>query len=133
MGGMVAGTLWATIGPVAVEVVGLQDLPSALNLEWLVIVIPCTFSEPIALELVEHTGNYLSAQVFIGFMYTAAALCVLFLRGWKIGELNEIARLKSENLGDFHPVDVDLGSTNETARLAGRRAIWKHFWEWRKV
>jgi MFS family permease len=131
--GTVAGAFWATIGPVAVEVVGLQDLPSALNLEWLVVVLPCTFSEPIALELVRHTGGYLGAQIFIGFMYTAAALCVLFLRGWKVGELNEIKRMEDENLDDMNAVDVDLGSTIEAGRLAGRRTIWKHFWKWQKV
>jgi MFS family permease len=133
IGGTVAGTFWATIGPVAVELVGLQDLPSALNIEWLIIVLPCTFSEPIALEIVGNTGNYLSTQVFIGFMYTAAAVCVMFLRGWKIGELNEIARMKNQNLDDLRVVDVSLGSINEAARLAGRRAILTHFWEWRKV
>lgn len=133
IGGTVTGTFWATIGPVAVEVVGLQDLPSALNLEWLVIVLPCTFSEPIALEIVGSTGSYLGAQLFIGFMYTAGAICVLFLRGWKVGELNEIARMKGENPDDIDPVDVGLGSTNEEARIAGRHTILKHFWEWRKV
>lgn len=134
IGGTVTGTFWATIGPVTVEVVGLQDLPSALNLEWLIIVLPCTFSEPIALEIYGNTGNYLGTQVFIGFMYTAAALCLLFLRGWKVGELNEIARMKNENLGDtIDAVDVGLGSTDEVARIAGRRAMWKHIWDRRKV
>lgn len=128
IGGTVTGTFWATIGPVAVEVVGLQDLPSALNLEWLVIVLPCTFSEPIALELVGDTGNYLGTQLFIGFMYTTAALCVLFLRGWKVGELNEVAGVKHETLGD----NV-LDSNGEAARMAGRRTMWRHFWQWRKV
>ncbi|KAF2260126.1 putative MFS transporter [Lojkania enalia] len=133
VGGTVTGTFWATIGPVAVEVVGLRDLPSALNLEWLTIVLPCTFSEPIALQLVRGTGGYLGAQLFIGFMYTAAALCVLFLRGWKVGEKNELARLKNENLDEVNGLDIDLGSTNEAARQEGRRTIWKHFWKWRKV
>ncbi|KAF2128860.1 putative MFS transporter [Dothidotthia symphoricarpi CBS 119687] len=133
IGGTVAGAFWATIGPVAVEVVGLQDLPSALNLEWLIIVLPCTFSEPIALELVRGTGGYLGAQIFIGCMYAAAALCVLLLRGWKVGELKEISRLKSENLDDTINVDISLGSTNEAARVAGRQTIWKYAWEWRKV
>lgn len=133
IGGTVTGTFWATIGPVAVEVAGLQDLPSALNLEWLVIVLPCTFSEPIALEIYGNTGDYLGTQVFIGFMYTAAALCILFLRGWKVGELNEMERMKNDSLDDTNSVDAGLGSTNEAARIAGRRTMWKHFWQWRKV
>jgi MFS family permease len=133
IGGTVIGAFWATIGPVAVEVVGLQDLPSALNVEWLMIVLPCTFSEPIALELVGGTGSYLGTQLFIGFMYATAALCMLFLRGWKIGELNEMARLKTEDPDSMNFVETGLGSTNEAARIAGRRTIWKHFWKWRKV
>lgn len=133
VGGTVTGTFWATVGPVAVEVVGLQDLPSALNLEWLIIVLPCTFSEPVALEIVEHSGNYLGAQLLVGFMYLAGALCVMLLRGWKVGELNEIARIKDQNPENHHHMDMSLGSTNELARAAGRRTILRHFWEWRKV
>ncbi|KAF2272506.1 putative MFS transporter [Westerdykella ornata] len=128
VGGTVTGTFWATIGPVAVEVVGLQDLPSALNLEWLVIVLPCTFSEPISLELVKFTGGYLSSQLFIGFSYAAAALCVVFLRGWKIGEVEYVG-----NGGDAGVEDVGLESMEDRARAAGRLTIWKHFWRWRKV
>lgn len=128
IGGTVTGTFWATISPVAVEVVGLQDLPSALNLEWLVIVLPCTFSEPIVLEIVGDTGSYLGAQLFIGAMYTMAALCVLILRGWKIGELDETARVKDEAVDGSH-----FESTEEEARRAGRRKMLKNCWKLRKV
>ncbi|KAH7312498.1 putative MFS transporter [Stachybotrys elegans] len=131
IGGTVAGTFWATIGPVAVEVVGLQDLPSALNLEWLVVVLPCTFSEPIALEIVDSTGGYLGAQLFIGVMYTAAALCVLVLRGWKVGEIKETARLKHDQPDGG--VEHGFESIDEAGRVAGRHGMWKHCWEWRRV
>ena len=40
--GSVAGTFWTTIGPVGAEVVGLKELPSALSITWLVLVIPTT-------------------------------------------------------------------------------------------
>lgn len=128
VGGTVTGTFWATISPVAVEVVGLQDLPSALNLEWLVIVLPCTFSEPIALEIVGDTRSYLGAQLFIGAMYTIAAFCVLFLRGWKVCELDEIARAK-----DVAQVGTRLDSAEEATRATARREMWNHFWDLRKV
>ncbi|KKY13477.1 putative mfs transporter [Diplodia seriata] len=123
VGGAVAGSFWATIAPVTAEVVGMQDLPSALNLEWLVIVLPCTFSEPIALELAGGASGYRGTQLFVGFMYLAAALCMLLLRGWKVGELDEITKMGDEN----RAVNVD------PARLAGRLTMWKHFWRWRKV
>jgi MFS family permease len=42
LGGTVAGTYWAVVGPVTVEVVGLKRLPSALSITWLVLVLPTT-------------------------------------------------------------------------------------------
>lgn len=40
--GTCSGTFWTTIGPVGVEVVGLKELPSALSITWLVLVLPTT-------------------------------------------------------------------------------------------
>jgi MFS family permease len=50
LGGTVAGTYWATVAPVTTEVMGLRDLPSALSITWLVLVLPTTcrfFSQPL--------------------------------------------------------------------------------------
>jgi len=89
--GTVSGTFWATIGPVGAEVVGLQILPSALSIVWIVLVLPCTFSESIGLKLRASSGNiYLHPQIFTGFMYIGAALCMWFLRAWKIAELERV-------------------------------------------
>ncbi|KKA26890.1 hypothetical protein TD95_003264 [Thielaviopsis punctulata] len=84
-GGAVAGTFWATIPPVTAEVVELADVPSALNLMWLLIVPPAMGSEMIAMQIVASTGRYIGAQVFVGSMYMAAAVSLIMLRGWKIG------------------------------------------------
>lgn len=87
--GTVSGTFWATIAPVGAEVVGIEILPSALSITWMVLVIPCTFSEPIGLKLRVSTGDiYLHAQIFAGFMYIGAAICMLGVRAWKIKELD---------------------------------------------
>jgi MFS family permease len=40
--GIVAGVYWTTIAPVGAEVVGLRELPSALSITWLVLVLPTT-------------------------------------------------------------------------------------------
>ena len=125
IGGAVAGTYWATIAPVTAEVVGLRNVPSALNLAWLIIVLPTTFSEPIALEIVAGTGKYIGTQIFVGFMYIVAAICLLFLRGWKIGELDEILKKKSDSSSDTEDEDI--------ARVAARKKILTDFWKWRKV
>ncbi|CAK4032345.1 transporter MCH2 [Lecanosticta acicola] len=134
LGGTVAGTFWATIAPVAAEVTGLKHVPSALNLIWLVIVLPVTFSEAIALEIVNGTGSYLGTQVWVGMMYIAAAICVLFLRGWKIGELEEIARLEGQGAGEVNAMATENDeSLAQAARATGRRSITTEFWKWRKV
>ena len=39
---MVAGTFWTTIAPIGAEVVGLKELPSALSIVWIFLVIPTT-------------------------------------------------------------------------------------------
>lgn len=97
IGGTVAGTFWTTIAPVTAEVVGLKNVPSALSLVWLVLVLPCTFSEPIALEIVAFDGTkYLGAQIFVGFMYIAGSACLLVLRGWKISEVRAAAVEKDD-------------------------------------
>lgn len=40
--GTTSGTFWTTVAPVAAEVVGLKELPSALSIVWLVLVLPTT-------------------------------------------------------------------------------------------
>lgn len=128
IGGSVAGTFWATVAPVAAEVVGLKDVPSALNLIWLVIVLPSTFSEPIALEIVAGTGEYLGAQLFVGFMYVAAAICMLGVRGWKIGEVEDAETGKGDE-GDA----VVAEAVSLRSRRAGRKMILSRCWKWKKV
>jgi hypothetical protein len=83
----VAGTFWPTAGPVCAEVTGLSQLPAALSITWINLVLPTTFSEPIALEITERTGSYLGAQLFTGFMYIAASFCLWILKAWKLGDL----------------------------------------------
>lgn len=45
LGGTMAGTIWTTIAPVAAEVIGLRELPSALSITWVVFIVPslCRF------------------------------------------------------------------------------------------
>lgn len=136
VGGTVAGTFWATIAPVSAEVVGLKHVPSALNIEWLVLVLPCTFSEPIALEIVGGTGSYRGTQLFTGFMYIAAALCLVVLRGWKIGEMEflESRKGEGEEEGEVDPVGVETDDEEgERAKVAGRKGMLAKCWKWRKV
>ncbi|KAK6542047.1 hypothetical protein TWF694_007819 [Orbilia ellipsospora] len=96
--GAICGTFWTTVPPVTAEVIPLKQLPSALNLLWLFMIAPLTFSEPIGLALRQVTlvngvekSSYLHPQVFAGMMYLAASLMMLGLRGWKISYEDEAA------------------------------------------
>ncbi|KAF4307281.1 mfs transporter [Botryosphaeria dothidea] len=103
--GMVAGTYWAVVGPVTTETIGIADLPSALSITWLVLVLPTTFSEPIALQITaSNNGNYLGAQIFTGFMYIGAAGFMWLLRAWKIGEMERLAAEKNGSETSADPV-----------------------------
>lgn len=131
-GGM-AGTFWATVGPVGAEVVGLQILPSALAILWLVLVLPCTFSEPIGLELRKSTGDiYLDAQIFTGFMYIAAAMCLWFLRAWKVRELQEMMLSKEKKEEEIINDDASprpgmsrhLSRTSVKSKVGAAKGLW---------
>ncbi|KAJ5344573.1 major facilitator superfamily domain-containing protein [Penicillium brevicompactum] len=111
--GPVAATFTTTVAPVAAEVIGLQLLPSALSIVWLSSVTPSTFAEPIALWLRTDNGeSFLHAQIYVGFMFMAACICLLFVRAWKITEL--------ENVGSPNdPLKRDAQIRNNDAVLQG--------------
>ncbi|EIN08075.1 MFS general substrate transporter [Punctularia strigosozonata HHB-11173 SS5] len=97
IGGTVAGTYWAIIAPVTAEVMGLVDLPASLSITWVVISVPTTFSEAIALQITQSNGgNYLGAQLFTGFMYVGAAAIMWWVRVWKLEELEREEREAAE-------------------------------------
>jgi hydrogenase maturation factor HypE len=108
---------------------------------WLVIVLPCTFSEPIALEIVGGTGEYIGAQLFTGFMYVAAAMCLLGLRGWKIGEVEDAGRgnggatatTAGDTAVDAGGGDVVAETISLRSRKAGRKVMLSQCLRWKKV
>ncbi|KAI5800068.1 major facilitator superfamily domain-containing protein [Geopyxis carbonaria] len=127
--GAVCGTFWTTIAPVAVEVVGIRELPSALSLVWMSVVLPTTFAEPIALYLREPGAEnpYLHPQVFSGMMYVAAAITMWLLRAWKLGENDR--KLEEENResgkGDGPPAVAPSGFLD---RWKAGSKWWRYGW-----
>jgi len=110
IGGTVAGTFWATVAPVMAEVMGLKNVPSSLSILWLVLMLPVTFSEAIALEITaSNGGRYLGAQLFTGWMYVGAAACAWLLRAWKLGQME-----MGEDV-------VSSGGSGELDGVAGRK------------
>ena len=132
--GTVAGTFWATIGPVTAEVVGLKHVPSGLSITWITIALPCLFSEPIALQIVQGTGSYLGTQLFTGLMYIAAAGCLVLVRGWKIGEVKEVGRILGQTPDKIDRVKVENDTElSQTSRKVGRKRMTVDFWRKAKV
>ncbi|KAK1980416.1 major facilitator superfamily domain-containing protein [Colletotrichum cereale] len=80
--GAILGVFWMTIGPLCAEVVGLRDLQALLSLAWTTIIIPTTFSEPIALRLRKPGSKieYVYPQIFAGVAYLLAGGIMLELR-----------------------------------------------------
>ena len=110
--GTVTGTFWSCVMPVMTEVVGLQRLPLAFGMICLPLVLPTTFAEPIALQLVTVSG-YLTSQAFVGCMFVAGAACLFALRLWKIRDLKVIGVNTHEDAGrNTHP----------------RRGVWSSHW-----
>lgn len=100
LAGAVCGTFWTTIAPVLAEVVGIADLASVFGLICFALVLPTTFAEPIAMQLVNSAGlgdgvkKYLVAQVFVGAMFILGAGSLWMLRSWKIFEIEKKAALE---------------------------------------
>lgn len=125
VGGSVAGTFWATVAPVTAEVVGLRELPTALSMVWLALVLPCTFSEPIALEIASRTSaGYLGTQVFAGVMYfvAAGALFVVRTRRVRLGD----GGIEKEKVTG---ADDDGRRGNEMGRIP----LWRRLVAWQKL
>ncbi|CAG8169723.1 unnamed protein product [Penicillium nalgiovense] len=114
--GTVAGTYWATVSPVLAEIIGIRDLPSGLSITWLTLVAPCTVSEAIALQLRSHNAgggtSYLRVQIFTGFMYVGASICLWIVRGWKVGEL-ELAQERPDSTVQPGPLTGSHGGNEK--------------------
>lgn len=118
--GCFCGIFWGTITPVTAEVVGLKRLPSSFGVICLALVLPSTFAEPIALEMVAASG-YLSSQIFVGGMFMLAAASTWVLRSWKVNQIEIKAARERE-------ADMPDASHNNAAEhafwLTPRRMLW---------
>lgn len=136
------------------EVVGLQILPSALSIVWIVLVLPAyvllfpfgccfrliissTFSEPIGLQLRAAEGNiYLHAQIFTGVMYIGGAACMWFLRAWKIRELQETVVSRERRELELQDNDAVPREQDDLARHTSRGSVMlaaNGLWSWQRV
>ncbi|RUP43876.1 major facilitator superfamily domain-containing protein [Jimgerdemannia flammicorona] len=78
--GLTGGAFWALTPPVAVQVVGINKLGSALSIIYLVNVIPLVFSSPIASALTDNFSPSLPYEytiLFAGLTLCIGALCLI--------------------------------------------------------
>ena len=134
LGGSVAGTFWAVAAPVTTEIMGLVDLPSALSLTWLVLVLPTTFSEPIGLEIVAYNGgSYTGAILFAGWMYIGAACMLWGVRAWKIGDVEEKAAIAGKSASDVDPVAATGQASGGVPEGFKKSSFLKRLLMWQRV
>ncbi|KAF7536028.1 hypothetical protein G7054_g4880 [Neopestalotiopsis clavispora] len=116
LAGGICGIFWATVTPILAEVVGVSKLARIFAVTCVLMVLPTTFAEGVAMQIVGSQktaeNTFLPAQIFVGCTFMAGSLSLVLLRSWKI------AHLESE--GSVGTSDL----TRSIARLAesGRRA-----------
>ncbi|KAJ9141810.1 Major facilitator superfamily domain, general substrate transporter [Pleurostoma richardsiae] len=99
--GGVCGTFWAAVTPVLVEVVGLSRLARTFGVVCLAMVLPTTFAEPVAMQLVDGqesaSQSFLGAQIFVACAFVAGTVSVLLLRSWQITRMDAMLEATSSD------------------------------------
>lgn len=80
---------------------------------------------------------YLHAQIFTGSVYIGAAICMWFLRVWKIAELERQAKAKDERWQETRDSEAVLVERSpRRSSMASARGTVKAargLWVWRRV
>ncbi|KAK3374491.1 major facilitator superfamily domain-containing protein [Lasiosphaeria ovina] len=120
MVGVVSGTFWSTVNPILAEVVGIAEAGSVFGVICFALVLPTTFAEAIALQLVQGSGvnQFLPAQIYVGVMFFAGSVSLWFLRSWKISEIENKA--EDEQRSEL--------AEGEAAGIAAVRGMTSSFW-----
>lgn len=85
----------------------------------------------------DSSDIYLHAQLFTGFMYIGAALCMWFLRAWKIQELARLKESKEQRERDIRDDDavVRPNLSRHASRISVKDTVKvaKGLWSWQRV
>jgi len=87
--GATSGTVWNAAAPLTAQMVGVQDLASALSIFWLTLLIPALVGQPLAILLLnystDHQGRTGAAAYHnsIGFCGAIGLAASFFLLGAK--------------------------------------------------
>ena len=74
---------------------------------------------------------YLHAQIFAGFMYIGAAICMWFLRAWKVGDIRQLAAGQEKPIIG---VSTQIKSESAPARhTEEKNNIYEDLFAWKRV
>jgi hypothetical protein len=86
------------------------------------------------LELKQTTGNiYIHAQIFTAVMYIAAAMCMWFLRAWKVGELEELAAEEGKAMANVDPLEPQRGDEMTHRSMKAKSSLLKRLLKWKRA
>ena len=78
---IVQGIFWGASGTVTTDIIGLTDLGSALSVLWLSLIVPCTFSEPIGVWLLDYSQRHLQRTGGDAFLISIGFSGATFIAG----------------------------------------------------
>ncbi|EST09734.1 Major facilitator superfamily [Kalmanozyma brasiliensis GHG001] len=117
--GLLGGTIWSSVAPLSAEVVGIRDLPSALAVFWLVMVLPGQFGQPMAIALInysqDHLGRkgaqaYLISIGFCGACFVVSGVMLGF--SWMfVRSRSRAQQMESQQSSEQQTIDTTTPST----------------------
>ncbi|KAK3400238.1 major facilitator superfamily domain-containing protein [Sordaria brevicollis] len=107
------GCFWATVNPILAETVSLAESSAIFGTICFALVIPTTFGEAIALQLVkggDGVNKFMPGQIFVGCTFLGGTALLMLLRSWQICEIER----KAEGSGSGLHTDGHRRSGEET-------------------
>lgn len=72
--GATSGTIWSAATPLTAQMIGVQDLGSALSIFWLTLLVPALVGQPLAILLLEYSRNE-QGRTGAGAYYNSIGFC----------------------------------------------------------
>ncbi|KAK3488009.1 major facilitator superfamily domain-containing protein [Neurospora hispaniola] len=111
------GCFWSTVNPILAETVSLAESSAIFGTICFALVIPTTFGEAIALQLVkggDGINKFIPSQIFVGCTFLGGTALLMLLRSWQICEIER----KSEGMGSGQH-EVGHKRSGEESRTEG--------------
>ncbi|CCC07138.1 hypothetical protein SMACR_01161 [Sordaria macrospora] len=111
------GCFWATVNPILAETVSLAESSALFGTICFALVIPTTFGEAIALQLVkggDGVNKFMPGQIFVGCTFLGGTALLMLLRSWQICEIErKTGDASGGQQGEDHRRSGDESRTDE--------------------